>query len=376
MKQNRREFLKSSAATASIAALVPSLLRAAGDEKPKRQLSILILGGTGLIGPKLTEAALARGYKVAFFNRGKTRPELFPEVEKIIGNRDPSVGEGVKALQGRSFDVVFDDSGQYPGDVKASAEALAPNIGHYVYVSSISCYKDNSKENADETAECAVLADPTVHTMGTRYENYGGLKALCEQAAEKACPGKTTVVRPGYIVGPGDYSDRYTYWPLRVEKGGEVLAPGAPTDPIQIIDVRDLAEWMLLLAENKTFGVFNACGPEKRLTMGEVLESAKRVTKSDATFTWVDGKFLAENGENGEGSLPIWAPYDGEMKGFHTWSNARAVKAGLKFRDIDVICADTLKWFHSLPAERQQKLRAGISAEQEKAILDKWKAKG
>src|SRR6185436_15513984 len=168
------------------------------------------------------------------------------------GDRDPKKGEGLKALEGRKWDAVLDTSGYYPRHVKASAELLAPNIGHYVYVSSISCYAKTDVEGMDEDGALAKLDDPTVETMGKDYANYGGLKALCEQAAEAAMPGRTCVVRPGYIVGPTDPTDRFTYWPARFDKGGDVLVPGAPSDPIQVIDVRDLAEWMVLVGEQGT----------------------------------------------------------------------------------------------------------------------------
>ena len=246
MQLHRRDFL---AATAALA--LSCHAKGTRQEEAPRRLSVLILGGTGFLGPALVEVCRAQGHTVTLFNRGKTRPGLFPELEKLQGDRDPDKGEGIRALAGRKFDVVFDDCGYYPRHVRASAELMAPNIGHYIYVSSISCYARTDIENADESAELARIPDPTVETMGAQYENYGALKALCEEAAEAALPGRVTVIRPGFIVGPGDPTDRFTYWPVRVARGGDVLVPGTATDPIQVIDVRDLAEFMVRCAERR-----------------------------------------------------------------------------------------------------------------------------
>lgn len=352
MNIQRRELLQYSAVLGALAA-TGSLARAQQGDKPAKQLSILILGGTGFLGPALVAAAEPRGHKLTLFNRGKTNPGLFPKLEKLQGDRDPKKGEGLKALEGRKFDVVFDDCGYYPRHVKASAELLAPNIGQYVYVSSISCYARNDVEGLDEDAECAKLADPAVETMGDRYVNYGGLKALCELAAEGALPGKTCVVRPGYIVGPGDTSDRFTYWPARADKGGEFVVPGERTDPIQVIDVRDLAEWMVLVAERNTVGRFNACGPERKLEWGQVIDACVKSASRECKPRWAS---LAVLEKFPDAKFHIWAPYVGESKGSHAVSNARAVKVGMKFRPIDTLVADTLAWFKTLPAERQAKL--------------------
>jgi 2'-hydroxyisoflavone reductase len=318
------------------------------------------------------EALRARGHTVTLFNRGRRNPELFPDIEKLRGDRDPKVGDGLTALQGRSWDVVFDNSGYVPRIVKASAEMLAPNCGQYVFVSSISAYADNSQENADETAPLATMPDPTVETMGQNFEFYGPLKVLCEQAAEAAFPGRATIVRPGYIVGPTDPTDRFTYWPVRVARGGKMLAPGAPSDPVQVIDARDLGEWMVRIAENGTMGVFNACGPKDRTGMGTMLEACKEAAPgADTEFVWVPADFLNEQGL-GEG-LPIWIPYSGDTKGFHTWSNERAVAAGLKFRPLDVTARDTLAWWNELPEDRRMRDNGWLKPEREAEILMAWK---
>jgi 2'-hydroxyisoflavone reductase len=365
MQLDRREFLTTS--LAGSAALALGCQSAAEKQPaPTKQLSILILGGTGFLGPALVEVCRAKGHKITLFNRGKTRPGLFPDLEKLTGDRDPNKGEGIRALEGRKFDAVFDDCGYYPRHVKASCELMANNVGQYVYVSSISCYARNDIENANEDSELATISDPTVETMGAQYENYGALKALCEQAAEAAMPGRVTVIRPGYIVGPEDPTDRFTYWPMRVDQGGDVLVPGNATDPIQVIDVRDLAAFMLKTVEDRSLGRFNACGPDKRMQWGQVLKACEAVATKPAKLHWVPVSELA--GFPGL-NLPIWAPYEGESKGFHTVSNARAMAKGLRFRSIEDTVRDTRAWFLTLPPERQSKLRAGLSAEKEREVL-------
>jgi 2'-hydroxyisoflavone reductase len=374
----RRHFALKTAALAAAASL-PGLSRRAlareegQGEQREKGLDLLVLGGTGLIGPALVAAAAARGHRLTMFNRGRTRPDLFPEIEKLRGDRDPAVGEGLKALEGKKFDVVFDDCGYYPRHVKASAELLAPNIGHYVFISSISAYSDNSKEGQDETATLATMEDETLETMGDQFQYYGPLKVLCERAAEAACKDRTTIIRPGYIVGPEDWSDRFTYWPLRMKRGGEMLVPGDGTEPVQIIDVRDLADFMITVAETKAFGVFNACGPKDRLTMSAMLDACRKVTGGAAQLTYASVEFLAAQGALEH--FPIFAPFAGESKGFHTWSNRRAIEAGMRFRSLEDTIEATLAWFATLKPERQAKLRAGPPPEKEAELLAALAAK-
>jgi nucleoside-diphosphate-sugar epimerase len=336
-----------------------------GTDAPK--LKILILGGTGFIGPWEVEAALAHGHEVTLFNRGKSKPHLFPDLEKLKGDRDPGKDAGLSALAGREFDVVIDNSGYYPRHVKASAELLGPNVRHYIYVSSISAYGNTALEGQDETAPVATMDDPTLEEMGANWENYGPLKALCESAAETAMPGRVTVVRPGYIVGPGDHTHRFTYWPLRVREGGAVAVPGGPDDPIQVIDVRDLTEWIIHMAEQNITGVFNGSGPDRVLTMREVVETAKSVTGSDATFTWISTDF---NEAHPDVYFPIWTPYEGEYKGFHTFSNANSIEAGLSFRPIADTIAALLKQFDSLPEDDRAKVMERIPVPDEAAMIE------
>ncbi|MDP1831626.1 MAG: twin-arginine translocation signal domain-containing protein [Geothrix sp.] len=368
MTVSRREFIQGSAAATALAATGLDLSAAPAPAAPKK---ILILGGTGFLGPATIEIAQARGHQVTMFNRGKTRPDLFPGVTKLHGDRDPKKGEGLKALEGGRWDAVIDNSGYFPRMVGASAALVAPRAKQYLYISSISAYKEPNPENGTEDAALATLADPTVEDMGKEYANYGALKALCEQAAQTAMPGRTTIIRPGYIVGPDDPSGRFTYWPVRFDKGGEIAVPGAPTDPVEIMDVRDLAAWLVHLVEQGTTGVFNACGPDKRLAWGSLVEACQKAGNPDAKPVWIPAEFLAKQGGL---EFPIWAPYGGETKGFHTWRNDRAVKAGLKFRPAEQTVKDTLAWFKTQEkAEKGRTKLAGPSADQETKLLAAWR---
>ncbi|HEX2690391.1 MAG TPA: NAD-dependent epimerase/dehydratase family protein [Kofleriaceae bacterium] len=384
-----------------------------------RKKRILILGGTGFLGPKTVAAAIARGHEVTIFNRGK-REKLQPleaKVEHLYGNRDPNLPaddergpdgkllhpdaspRGLEQLVGRRWDVVIDNSGYYPRMVAASAELLARQAEQYIYISSISAYDTYPPSGGDETTALASLADPTVETMGPAFENYGGLKALCERAAVAAFPGRTAIVRPGYIVGPGDPTDRFTYWPVRVSDGGEILAPGAPDDPLQWIDVRDLASWLVTLAEHGTSGAFNAVGPSSPARWGDVLAACVGAAGNPAKLVWVPAAWLESNGMGEEDAFPIWVPPVGKFAGFHRWNHGRAEAAGLTFRPIADTAKAILAWY---PGERERRirvtrelaeaakakgqpapsgpdpgvLRAGPTREKEQELLAKWKASG
>jgi 2'-hydroxyisoflavone reductase len=383
MQTSRRSFLSLSLAAGAAAVIGGPAM--AAPARPRKGLNILILGGTGFIGPDEVQTAMARGHTVTLFNRGRTEKRkggMFPDVEKLYGNRDPekraddddpASPKGLESLKGRSWDVVIDNSGYVPRIARASAELLAPNVKQYLFISTVSVYAKHDTPNADETAELATMADPTVEAMGAQYENYGALKVLCEQAVEKAMPGRATIVRPGFIVGPGDPTDRFTYWPVRVDRGGEVLVPGTPEDPVQIIDARDLGDWVISLAESNTTGVFNAVGPAGRLPMKEMMAACRAATTSESTLTWVDTQFLKERPEQAD--FPIWLPPTGEYAGFALRSNARAVKAGLKFRPVPDTARATLEWFKSLDQERQDKLATGPKPDDEQAILAAWHEK-
>jgi 2'-hydroxyisoflavone reductase len=380
---------------------------------------ILILGGTGFLGPKTIDAAIARGHDITIFNRGK-REKFLPlehDVTHLYGNRDPELPaddergpdgkllrpdgspRGLEQLVGRKWDAVIDNSGYFPRMVKASAELLAPNVGQYIFISSISAYDEASipAHDGTEDVKLAELADPTVETMGDAFQNYGGLKVLCERAAQAAFPGRATVVRPGYIVGPGDPTDRFSYWPVRISRGGEVLAPGAPDDPLQWIDVRDLGEWLVKLVEDGTTGELNAVGPADAARWGDVLDTCVAAAGGDARLEWIPAKWLEENGAGGEDAFPIWIPPEGKYAGFHRWNNARAEKTGLTFRSLDDTVKGILDWYPKeierrvrVTAELAEaakakgaeppkgpppdKLRAGPPAEREQELLAKWHA--
>ena len=346
---------------------------------PRKPLRILMLGGTGFLGPHTVEAAIARGHTVTLFNRGITEDRkggIFPDLEKRYGNRDPekhadekdpTSPKGLTELREGEWDAVVDTSGYVPRIVRASASLLAPRCGQYLFISSVSVYKSDTVKGADESDPVGTISDPSVETMGASFENYGPLKALCEQEAEKAFPGRATNIRPGLIVGPTDNTDRFTYWPVRVREGGDVLAPGAPDNPVQWVDVRDLGEWIIECLERRAFGVFNAiCEPTG---IGSLLQACKSVSGSDARFVWATPEKLREHNVSAWSDMPMWLPSEGEYLHANTRSNARAVKAGLKFRPAEKTIEDTLAWWDTLPAERRAKTRAGISREREAQVV-------
>jgi len=374
MSTSRRKFLKLSAAAGSAIILGERASRVSaepkisdGGGKSDKALKILILGGTGFLGPAIVETALARGHIMSLFNRNKRGPDMFPQCEKLIGDRDGNL----KALEGRRWDAIVDTSGHYPKTVRESCKILKDS-GFYVFVSSMGVYKDFSKP-LDESSALHDTPDPDLSTMSN--DNYGPMKILCEQAIQKAFPDRTCIVRPGLIVGPRDWSDRFTYWPVRVDRGGEVLAPDKPSDPTQFVDSRDLAIFIVGLLEQRTTGVFNAAGPAKTFSIGELLDCCKKVSGSDARFTWVDAEFLKENKVNGWTDLPVWVdPKDGGI-GLITSNISKALAAGLTFRPVPETVRDTLSWYKKEPAERRAKMKAGLTADREKELLVAWHAK-
>ena len=383
MSTSRRKFLKLSALAGGTvgAGLIPGLnalsnsARALGSVAAK-PLNILILGGTGFTGPFQVQYALKRGHKVTVFNRGKTHPgELPKEAEQLLGDRNGQLD----ALKGRKWDVCIDIPTTLPVWVRDAAQVLKGNVDRYVFISTISVFSDVSKPNMDENGPLAEYkgADAMAETQTTLRANlglYGPLKALSEKEAEKWFPGKSLIVRPGLIVGPGDESDRFTYWPVRIEKGGEVLAPGTPADPVQFIDARDLAEWVIRMAEQGTVGTFNATGPNYKLTMGKMFDEIKAATKSNATFTWADADFLRAQRVRAWSDMPTWVPPKGDSIGFSQINVQKAISKGLTFRPIGDTTKATLEWFHKQTPERQAKLKAGLTAERETAVLAAWHA--
>lgn len=333
-------------------------------------MKILILGGTGFLGPHTVDYALSRKHTLTLFNRGKTNPHLFPDLEKLHGNRDGDL----KSLEGRRWDACIDTSGYVPRHVTDSAALLAKNgLKHYVFVSTVSVYPEDAfrKPGVDEKTPVGKLADE--NTEKVTNETYGPLKALCEQAAEKAMPGHVTNIRPGLIVGPLDPSDRFTYWPARLDRGGEVLAPAPADAPLQYIDARDLARFCVKVIEDGHAGVVNALGPNYEVTFADVVHGCKCAAGKEARITWVDEKFLMEQQVGPWMELPLWIPQS-EQPGFARVNNARAIGMGLTFRPPAETIRDTLEWHRKRPAD--YKWRAGLKAEKETAVLKAWHARG
>jgi 2'-hydroxyisoflavone reductase len=368
----RRRFIKISAASALALRTGSTSLLAENAVKPLR---ILILGGTGFTGPYQVRYALSRGHKVTTFNRGKTHPgELPNEVEQLIGDRNGKLD----SLKGRQWDVVIDNPTTLPAWVRDAAQILKGNVDRYVFTSTISVYGE-VKTGPDENAPTEKYegADPYKETLEAMkaggYKTYGPLKALSEKEAEKWFPGKTLIIRPGLIVGPRDETDRFTYWPVRIDRAGEVLAPGSPEDPVQFIDARDLAEWTIRMAENREAGIYNATGPAKPLGIGGMLDGIKATLKSNATFTWVAEDFLTQQKVEPWSDMPVWT---GKDSGLALAKIDRALSKGLTFRPLAETARDTLAWFKSLPQDRQAHLKAGLSAERQTEVLAAWKKKG
>lgn len=383
MELNRRHLLQLGG-LAGLAALAPSTLASASASTPAaaapgRQLKILILGGTGFTGPHQVRYALSRGHQVTVFNRGRREIEWPGEVEELTGDRDTG---NLESLKGREWDVCIDNPTSVPFWVRDAADVLAGKVGQYLFISTISVYASNATPGADEDAAVHVYEgkDAMAETRDSLRANmalYGPLKAACEAEARKRFGKQTTIIRPGLIVGPGDETDRFSYWPLRVRKGGEVLAPSAHgADPVQFIDARDLAEWTLRMTEQGAIGDYNATGPDHEQTVAGLLYGLRALTTSGARFTFVPAEFLAEQQVSPWGDLPVWVPGQGETAGFSRVSNARALAKGLTFRPLATTGADTLAWFDSQPEERRATVRAGISAEREAAALAAWKARG
>ena len=360
-RMNRRDaMMLAGAATATLLA-GPAFAA----QKP---LKVLLFGGTGFIGPHIVRELSAGGHKVTMFNRGKRAPGMFPDLETVIGDRNGPLD----GLKNREWDVVVDDSGYFPAQVKQSTQLLKDHVRHYIFVSSISAYADLTPPGIDEDYKLAELKDPNASEITN--DTYGGLKAACERLVEQTFGERQAIIRPTYIVGPGDHTDRFTYWPVRVSRGGELLAPGSAADPIQFIDVRDLASFMRVCVEQTVSGRYNACNPPGAVTIGDLLDTSKRIAKSNATFKWASQSFLEQHKVLESGEIPIWAPPSGKDAGATLVSSARAVAKGLRFRDLNATVADTLAWHQQRPAEQKAKLRAGLSPEREAELLKQLKS--
>lgn len=324
-------------------------------------MKILILGGTKFLGRHLVEAALANRHTVTLFNRGKTNPTLFPNIETITGDRE----HDIEKLAGREWDAVLDVAGYVPRIVRISAQGLKRRVQHYVYISTISVYAGFEKIGINESDPVGTLEDESIEEI--TGETYGPLKALCEKTVQDIYDDRALIIRPGLIVGPYDPTDRFTYWPMRVKRGGDMITPDRPDAPIQIIDVRDLSEFIIKLIEENASGIYNATGPDEPLSLGEMLDACKRVTGSVAAFHWTSMEFLKEHDVAPWSDMPVWIPDTGEDAGFARVDVSKAIKAGLKFRPLEETIRDTIAWAEMRPDDHEW--RAGLKREKEEELL-------
>ncbi len=372
IKMNRRHFL-TSAMSAGVALGASTQLVGAQSSiirrgSPKR---LLILGGTGFIGPPMVQYAVDRGHEVTIFTRGRSKLDI-PGVEHLVGDR----ADDLEALKGRTWDTVLDNNARDYRWVQLTTQLLKGNVEHYMFVSTISAYAGEATgyEFVDEPYSGpqikvgSPLAQPPSDFQLGEELPYGPTKALSEQIIQAAFPGRTTVVRPGFIVGPGDPTDRFTYWPVRIDQGGEVLAPGDGSDPVQIIDVRDLTEWIVRLVEDEIYGIFNGVGIGSPLSMAEMVHGIRAATSSEVEFTWVPISFLMQHDVQSYSDLPIWIPGDP----LSSVDNSLAKESGLTFRPLAVTAADTLAWHRTRPAEAQAELKIGLKTDREKEVLAAW----
>ncbi len=328
-------------------------------------MKLLILGGTVFLGRTVVECALSRGHEVTLFNRGKTAPQLFSNVKQLHGDRDGHLD----ALVGRRFDACIDTCGFVPRIVRQSAQLLSSLVDRYLFVSSVSVYADPSPQGTDEGGALGTLEDPSAETV--TGETYGPLKAACEREVAAAFDGRAVLVRPGLIVGPHDPTDRFTYWPWRADRGGQVLAPGRPERGVQLIDVRDLAGWILDLLEAEAAGTYNAVSAPGALTMSALLHACCEATSTEGGLVWVPDDFLVQADVTAWTELPLWIPEkDPVARGFFQFRNDRAVAAGLRFRPLEETARDTLAWVRTRSPDHTW--RGGLAREKEREILEGW----
>jgi 2'-hydroxyisoflavone reductase len=328
-------------------------------------MKILILGGTVFLGYHLVQSATKAGHEVTIFSRGKTNPDLFPKIEKLVGDRDGDLA----SLQGRRWDAVIDTSGYVPRVVRESVNLLKDVTDHYTFISSISVYRDFLKPGADENCAVGKLKDPLTEDVSVAY---GELKALCEQEVLEGMPGRALVIRPGLIVGPQDPTDRFTYWPARLHKGGTVLAPGNPNSPVQLIDARDLADWTIRMVVQQQTGIYNAAGPDYTLTMQAMLLQCKVETGSNAELTWLSNEFLLEHEAGPWIELPLWLPGKGDTEKVANMlavNIEKAVADGLTFRPLSETIKETLTWDL---ARNHSSRKAGMAMDKEARLLEQW----
>jgi nucleoside-diphosphate-sugar epimerase len=390
----RRRFLKQTALAGAAATAGPGsvFLPGFGTDQPDspgpqsggRAKRMLILGGTGFIGPHMVEYALSRGHEVTLFNRGRTNTHLFPNVEKLVGDRS----DDLSSLEGREWDVVIDNNATLPRWVRQSAQLLKEAAGQYIHVSTISVYESADYTLADGSVAAPGSADEEAHRIhedsplaqlpvdhdgseAVTGQTYGPFKWMAEAEAREAFGERATIVRPGLIVGPLDPTDRFTYWPVRIDRGGDVLAPGDGKDAVQVIDARDLSAWIVRLAESGTGGTFNGAGPGTRLSMSEMLSGIRAATSAPVNLHWVPADFLTDHEVFGWSQMPAWIP----RNPLTFVRNERAVAAGLTFRPLAETARDTIDWNAERPAETLAAPRAGLDADREAEVLAAWRAR-
>lgn len=331
-------------------------------------MKLLVLGGTRFLGRAIVDAAIERGHTVSLFNRGQSNANLYPDLEHLQGNRDGDL----ESLRGKQWDAVIDTCGYIPRIVGDSAKLLADSVKQYIFISTISVYKEFSQHGMDENAPVGTLEDETVEQV--TGETYGPLKVLCEKAVEAAFPGRSVNVRSGLIVGPHDPTDRFTYWPYKVAQGGDMIAPGNPDYAMQIIDARDIGEWCIHAMEAGLTGTYNVTGPDYPLTLGKIIETSKQVSGSDTNIHWVDEQFLLDNGVQMWVDFPLWIPQSAaEMNGIHHIDTSKAQAAGLKCRSLETTIGDTLNWTATWPSDYQ--LKGVLSPERHEELLKAWQEK-
>lgn len=395
-RSTRRTFLGQAAGTAAAATMMglsPKALAQMRDHMAQpadKKLKLLMLGGTGFLGPHIVWRAQERGHEVTLFNRGQTGPEMFPDLEHIQGDRYSDLSELESAVaEGRTWHSAIDTFAYVPSVVTDMMKVIAGSVEHYALVSTISVYADSNEIGADESAPLAEVSDEVASNIPTHREvgmHYGAMKARCERAAEQGMPGRVANIRPGLIVGPRDTTGRFTYWPVRASEGGTMIGPGSPEDPTQIIDVRDLADFIVLSIEKELTGQYNAISPAGHYSMGDIINASVKIADAGTEVEWVDGDFLIERGVQPWQQLPCWVPTSMEgYAGFGMMDCSKATKAGMKIRPIEETINATLEYYATrapeLEAERgeefaqqwKQRVRGGLDPSIEVETLAAWK---
>ena len=393
----RREFIATTGALAMSAAFIPtasaSLFGLGKVTKANKKLNLLILGGTGFLGPQVINHARARGHNIAMFNRGKTDPDLFPGVEHLVGDRYSDLSALEQLVKdGRHFDAVIDTFTYVPKTVTDAMDILKPIMDRFIVISTTSVYANRAIVGMTEDAPKAECSDEIANGITTHREvgmHYGAMKYRVEQAANANFPGKVCNIRPGLIVGPRDTTGRFTYWPVRASEGGTMIAPGSGDDYVQYVDVRDLGEFVITCAENQTTGDYHCISPKDERTTKDMIESAnraaKKLTGTDSTPEWIDSDFLSEHGVQAWQHMPVWVPNSiPDYTGHGRLDTSRAIAAGLKTRSIDETSKGALEYVLTrgpeLKAEHGEeaftqwsnRVRGGLPAEREKEVLELW----